>query len=228
MLQGFLASLGAPLGWAALQYIQGVDVIADMASNPLLYGYMTFATAAVFAAFGYFVGNQETRMMELSLRDPLTRLFNRRYFTQRLREETAAGEREGKPLSLIYFDLDHFKRVNDMHGHAMGDLVLTTLAQAIAKVLRENEIFARIGGEEFAVLVPRDGLDHAARLAERILVTSRDKEACMPGGTCITVTLSLGVVEHRAGETPDDFYKRADAAMYRAKEKGRNRVEVEA
>ena len=119
------------------------------------------------------------------------------------------------------FDIDHFKRVNDTFGHAVGDAVLKGLAGAAQDTLRASDRLTRWGGEEFVVLAPETRGDEALKLAERI--RERVREEAFP--TAGTVTISLGVAEHRADESGDDLLGRADAALYRAKESGRDRSE---
>nr|WP_281500648.1 GGDEF domain-containing protein [Kordiimonas marina] len=167
-------------------------------------------------------------MRQLSWRDPLTGLYNRRYFRQRLDEQMATAVRESEPVSLVYFDIDHFKHINDAHGHAAGDAVLIGLSRHIGNILRHNEIFARVGGEEFVVMVAIGGLDQATQLAERIMKAVRTlKIAVDDDQPPVSVTLSLGVVEQRKGETLTAFLGRADAAMYAAKQAGRDRIVID-
>ena len=226
-LQGAITGSGAPLGWAVIQAIRGVDVSSDIAQRPVLYLYMLIGTMAVFAAFGFYMGRHENNMRQLSLRDALTRLYNLRYFRERLVAEIIESERRDTPLSLIFFDLDHFKKVNDTHGHAAGDIVLVAIAENVGNVLRRNELFARTGGEEFAILLPTTSLEQAHQLAERVLTSVRQLSIPIHREKTLKVTMSLGVVELMDEEEAPHFAERADAAMYLAKANGRNRVEVD-
>lgn len=225
-LQGFLLGSGAPLGWIIIQYLRGTDIRADVAANPVLYVYMLTATMTVFAAFGIYVGRQEGAMRQWALRDMLTGLYNLRHFRERLDAEIAEAQRQGTPLSLLFLDLDHFKAVNDTYGHAAGDKVLQALALSVAKSLRRNELFARTGGEEFAVLLPHADGKEAHALAHRIMDTIRTMKIEVDDGTTLSVTASLGVAQWRADEPARALVARADAAMYAAKKAGRNRVET--
>ncbi len=225
-LQGLLMGSGAPFGWIIIQYLRGIDIRADILANPVLYIYMLSATMAVFAAFGVYVGRQEGAMRQWALRDMLTGLYNLRHFRERLDAEIAEAQRQGTPLSLLFLDLDHFKKVNDTYGHAAGDKVLQALARSVAHSLRRNELFARTGGEEFAVLLPHADGEEAHALAHRILETIRAMKVQVDSSTMLRVTASLGSAQWRADEPARDFAERADAAMYAAKNAGRDRVET--
>jgi diguanylate cyclase (GGDEF)-like protein len=152
--------------------------------------------------------------------DPLTGLFNRRAAMDRLDAAIRSAGRGDEPLSLVLFDLDHFKAINDTHGHATGDRVLCHFAAAGRSRLRAQDVFARVGGEEFMVLMPGTAAAEAARAVERLRRhIARDADA--PGGA---YTFSAGVAEHRGG-TAQTLFDRADDALYRAKHRGRDRVE---
>ena len=165
----------------------------------------------------------ERELRRMSAIDPLTGLPNRRGF---LNEAGALLRREGVgPMALLLMDVDHFKSINDTHGHTVGDLVLQMLAGRVKAVLRRPDVLARVGGEEFVVLAPLADLDDACALAERI----RDavaRHAMRINGLRLDVTLSIGVSLVQPGRMAiDNALSRADAAMYRAKRAGRNRVE---
>ncbi|WP_448588477.1 GGDEF domain-containing protein [Thermocrinis sp.] len=165
-------------------------------------------------------------LQELAYNDPLTGLPNRRFFFEHANLIFEEAKRYEKKLSLLVMDIDHFKKINDTYGHDVGDLVLKTFAGLLKGLTRKFDICARMGGEEFAVLLPNTGLDGARTLAERI----RNKLASTPiehGEAIILVTTSIGVSEFRKGmESIDELIKEADMALYKAKEGGRNRVEV--
>jgi diguanylate cyclase (GGDEF)-like protein len=160
---------------------------------------------------------------EQAVTDELTGLVNRRRFVESLESEITRANRLEAPLSLIFADLDDFKRINDCCGHPAGDDVLRRFAALLLEHLRGIDTAARMGGEEFAVLLPGTDLDGALAVAERIRAQLAD-EAIMReavGGTGLTT--SIGVVEYESG-TPDQLIQRADAALYSAKEQGKNRV----
>jgi diguanylate cyclase (GGDEF)-like protein/PAS domain S-box-containing protein len=166
----------------------------------------------------------EERLRELATTDGLTGIHNRRHFFELAEAEVARVERYGGGLSAAMIDVDHFKRLNDEHGHAVGDEALRTLASAARRVLRRVDILARYGGEEFVVLFPETDLVSASRVVERL----RAAVAAEPiPGTAARITVSAGAVAWRAGEQLDATLRRADAALYRAKAEGRNRVVVE-
>jgi diguanylate cyclase (GGDEF)-like protein len=169
----------------------------------------------------------ENTLTELAHHDYLTGAVNRRYFFERGAQEFARSIRHSTPLSIAELDIDHFKKVNDLNGHAVGDEVLKSLCNTIQELLRVTDIFARIGGEEFALLLTDTNLDGAACLAERLrlaisgarLSTSKTELIC---------TVSMGVASLRPADTSiKNVLLRADMALYSAKAGGRNRVEIE-
>jgi len=157
--------------------------------------------------------------------DPLTELNNRRVLMERLREEWARIQRHGGSLAFIMADIDHFKRVNDAHGHPQGDRVLCEVAKAIAAECRQSDIPGRYGGEEFAVVCVESDAENAARLAERC--RRRIEEARVPmAAEEAQVTASFGVSDSGGAASEDELIGSADAALYEAKRAGRNRVAV--
>ncbi len=174
----------------------------------------------------------QSQGLEAALTDPLTGLYNRRYafvHTARLAEEAQAS---GRAWALIVGDLDHFKRINDRHGHAAGDAVLRTVAQRLRGCLRAQDLVARIGGEEFLIALPDTDRGGAIDAAERIRSAIARGPVTVPGRAGpISVTMSLGVAVARpAAEAPQDqvirVMERADRALYGSKERGRNTVTV--
>ena len=169
----------------------------------------------------------QRNLYESALRDRLTGVFNRGYFNNRLESDVAFALRHGKPLSLVLFDIDDFKKINDTHGHPAGDALLAALANRVAGTTRSEDIFARYGGEEF-VLICRD-VDalRAARAAYRIAdtVAARPFEV---EGKDLEVTVSVGVADLGMLVEPkaDALVEAADAALYVAKRNGKNRVEI--
>ena len=169
----------------------------------------------------------QRNLYESALRDRLTGIFNRGYFNNRLESDVAFALRHGKPLSLVMFDIDDFKQVNDTKGHPVGDALLSALADRVAGTTRSEDIFARYGGEEF-VLICRD-VDalRAARAAYRIadIVAARPFDL---DGNELDVTVSVGVADLGMLVEPkaDALVEAADAALYVAKRQGKNRVEI--
>jgi two-component system cell cycle response regulator len=167
------------------------------------------------------------KVQQLAVTDPVTGLFNRRYFQEALEQEFSRFQRYSTPFSCLMLDIDHFKQVNDTFGHEAGDHVLRELGKTIQLQLRQMDLLARYGGDELAVLLPESSREDARRAAQRILEGMRNK--VFPGlGESHRVTLSIGVSGH-----PDPGLREAnqavltaDFALYRAKREGRNRVEV--
>lgn len=155
--------------------------------------------------------------------DALTGIFNKRQFEETLRLAVVTSRTKPKPISLMVFDLDHFKKINDKHGHMAGDHVLCEMAKAVKEVLAPDQIFGRVGGEEFAVLWEGSGLgaalEHAERIRRRIAGHRFNFE-----GSNLPVTVSIGVAERFDEEAPERLYERADEKLYQAKAGGRNRV----
>jgi diguanylate cyclase (GGDEF)-like protein len=171
----------------------------------------------------------QRQMSESALRDGLTKAFNKRYFTERLESEYVYAVRHDAPIALLFLDIDHFKRINDVHGHPAGDYVLIELAKLAHGALRNEDIFSRYGGEEFAVISRGTDVREAQGLAER-LRRAVEEHAFSYEGKAITVTISVGVARApRAGVgSPAEFIALADETMYTAKRSGRNRVCVAA
>jgi len=168
----------------------------------------------------------EKRLWELATTDDLTGAVNRRQFMNAAAKELEKAKRYQDEASFIMLDVDKFKDINDAHGHDAGDAVLRGLAEVCRKNLREVDIFGRIGGEEFAVFLPRIGLAGAERAAER-LRAAMEATAVTVKGPSLGVTISLGVTTlNKEADTLEDLYKRADIALYAAKMGGRNRLET--
>jgi diguanylate cyclase (GGDEF)-like protein len=164
------------------------------------------------------------RTHRMAVTDPLTGLYNRRFLMQTLQREMSRARRHGHPLGLVMIDIDHFKAINDTHGHPTGDRVLKQLAVVAEQDLRRHDLVARFGGEEFAVVLSETGLEGTRTVAEKL----RSAVAAHPftdGDHLLGVTVSLGcAVLHDVDREPDDLIRRADERLYQAKESGRNRV----
>ncbi len=170
--------------------------------------------------------NHEAALIQLARHDPLTGTANRRYFFERAEQEFMRSRRYQTPLSITLIDVDHFKHINDQYGHATGDEVLKLLSEKIAALLRESDLLARIGGEEFAILMPCTGLAGAALMAERLRLTIAE-EASPVAGLMPHLRFSAGVTQLKAqDQSIEDCLRRADEAMYKAKQAGRDRVEA--
>jgi diguanylate cyclase (GGDEF)-like protein/PAS domain S-box-containing protein len=159
----------------------------------------------------------------LSREDSLTGLFNRREFFARARAELRRAQRRGSMTALAMFDIDHFKRVNDTHGHATGDQVLRQVAALMRSHCRLDDVLARYGGEEFVLLLPETALADAAAICERIR-SSIESHEWGADGVSLPVTISAGLVQCAGGEPASEALNRADALLYQAKSSGRNRA----
>lgn len=216
------------------------EVLADWEKSLHASVSMWLILVALLGSAGFTIwrlaqGNQRQmgRLRELSreLRtlattDPLTQIANRRHFDELMRVELERARRNGAPLSLAIIDIDHFKRINDRFGHQTGDQALTGLVGEIQRSLRDTDIFARLGGEEFALLLPHTNVAGAHEFAERIRHLVEVNPIAIEGQPPLMITVSVGVAEWHVGE--DDFdpvMGRADQALYDAKANGRNRVE---
>jgi two-component system cell cycle response regulator len=195
------------------------------APTPLRNGDLIRCGSAVFK----FIegGNVEALYHEeihrLTLTDGLTQIANKRHFREFVERELARALRHQRPLALVMFDADHFKKVNDEHGHLAGDRVLCGIAALVAPEVRREELLARWGGEEFAVVLPETALDDATRFAERIRQMIADA-AFEYDGKMLGVTISVGTTALADGDSLQTLVDRADALLARAKHGGRNQV----
>ncbi len=174
------------------------------------------------------LGEANGRLREMAFKDGLTGLFNHRYFQESMDRELGRALRYGRPLALVLFDIDHFKKVNDTYGHPAGDAVLRDLADLARKTVRSSDMVARYGGEEFAIILPETDRKGAGILADRLrqLIEGMTIEA---GGKSIRVTISAGVAAYEPGAEGGEKSKligAADKALYNSKSSGRNRITV--
>jgi two-component system cell cycle response regulator len=172
------------------------------------------------------LGFEQNIMMALV--DPLTGAFNRRYLDAHLPRFLRHAAEIRKSLSVQMIDIDHFKKVNDTYGHAAGDAVLREVARRLANAVRPSDFFVRMGGEEFAAIMPETGPLNGQKIAERLRLSVCKTPVTLPDGKELPVTISVGMADTRPDVEgdPNKVFERADAALYRAKQGGRNRVEV--
>jgi diguanylate cyclase len=163
-------------------------------------------------------------LAELAARDDLTGLFNRRHMGELMAQQSAAGQRAGDGFAVALVDLDHFKRINDTHGHAVGDKVLRAFAEQAGAAMRGTDIVGRWGGEEFLVIYPRSTAQEAEQAAARLRERVAAAVVTTPCGQPLRFTVSIGLTEHVPPESIDALVERADRAMYRAKSLGRDCV----
>ncbi len=161
----------------------------------------------------------------LARTDSLTGLFNRQHLMKRLEEEMTRAERYHRPLAAMLIDLDHFKVVNDTHGHIAGDAILISAVSRITNILRETDFAGRYGGEEFCIVMPETGIQGAGELAERLRREMEETDHILPDGRTLHITCSIGVAEAFLGNV-EETISFIDSALYTAKRSGRNRVEV--
>ena len=175
----------------------------------------------IYAVLARYQGDIET----MATTDKLTGLLNRHAFNILMDKLLSEHRREPKPFSVMMVDIDHFKAINDRHGHQVGDVVIATVARQLQAKLRESDLAVRWGGEEFLLVLRGCTRDEAEKVAEKLRVSVMEA-AVQAGETTVPVTLSIGVSEYAGNETDDQLVDRADQALYRAKQGGRNRVEA--
>lgn len=229
--------LHTPSEFIGVSHVAGTPFFAVVRTNKnqALQTWWKQATEAVVAVTAVFcllillvhghtrLLRQKQRLERLSVTDELTGVYNRRYLIQAGNHEAERSLRHEHAMALILVDADHFKAVNDVWGHATGDQVLVQLAQRLGTAVRGSDVLARYGGEEFAILLPETSLFGASRIAERL----RQQVSALPmvtSGATISLTVSVGLAQLAHGETFEAMLNRADAALYSAKESGRNKV----
>jgi diguanylate cyclase (GGDEF)-like protein len=183
---------------------------------------VAIATVVIFVRYTESLMRAKLEFEHLAHTDHVTRIGNRRQMERLLLQEVRRAERYCSELSLLLLDLDHFKRVNDLFGHPVGDEVLREISMLLLSESRAADHIGRWGGEEFIMILPKTSKQAAQRLAERIVA----RVASQDFGRAGRVTLSAGGAAREPGEQPDELIKRADQALYQAKETGRNRVVV--
>ncbi len=169
----------------------------------------------------------DQELLRLATLDPLTEIANRRSFVAHAKAQLALAERGIHPVSVLICDIDHFKQINDRHGHHAGDDVIRALVQVIRQTMRAGDSVGRWGGEEFVIMLPHTAADGALQFAQRLNQSFARSEIAHNGNT-LHATVSIGIAEHQRGEDIQTSIDRADTALYRAKEAGRNRVELAA
>lgn len=166
------------------------------------------------------------QLTELSSKDSLTQLSNRRHFMEQCERELARARRLAQPVSLALLDVDHFKAINDRHGHTVGDQVLQMFARCCRAKLRASDLMGRVGGEEFALLLPDTNAHDAEAVVRQLLEMIAQQSVHVSDGIEVRITFSAGVVEMAPGASLETMYGAADQALYQGKRAGRNRVEV--
>jgi diguanylate cyclase (GGDEF)-like protein len=226
-LLGTLAALLVSAGFLALRCAvsgEGVHIaglMAEAREDRTLYGLLALYTAALATPFGFFLGRREDRLLARAATDPLTGLLNRRRFDEHLARELERSSRYGTPLTLLLLDLDRLKEINDRGGHAAGDASLRVVSRVLSGSCRVTDVVARLGGDEFAILAPSTRAVEAMRLAERV----RDALGrAAPHEPPISVSIGVADLSRAPAPSAEALYAAADAALYRAKAGGRDRV----
>lgn len=213
---------GGTLGLLHLR--QSEDAGGDGEGDLVAIRHLAFNTAEQLA-LGLVNLELRHRLREQALRDSLTGLYNRRHLEDRLGEELRRAYRAGAPLAILLLDLDRFKEINDAHGHAAGDQILTRFAAMLQEIVRTEDVVARYGGEEFTVILPGADTAAAVRVAETLRRRTRRLVVQVGAERVRGITVSVGVSSYPAsGETADELMAAADAALYLAKDEGRDRV----
>ncbi len=203
---------------------------AKVATRPLVDGDKILVGSTTILKFTYHDNLDEVfqrQMYESALRDGLTKAFNKKYFGDRLESEFTYSVRHGSPLTLVMFDIDHFKKINDTYGHQAGDTVLSELSALMLMSLRAEDVFARYGGEEFAVICRGSDLAQGQVVGER-LRRAAESRTFSHDGKVISITISVGLagLPDAAIKDAAALVSAADAALYASKQGGRNRVSV--
>ena len=206
--------------YLGLQAVQGRLMTADTAN--MLWMLLMLGGIALWVQASQLL--MLLRLYRESTQDPLTGLINRRALMKRLTSEIAHLAEGRIPFSILMFDLDRFKRINDNYGHLIGDKVLKATATVLQSGLRQHDIIARFGGEEFVAVLPACGSNEALAIAERIRGSCHGTQLAAPNGDIIRLSTSIGVTEYEPGEAIEATLNRVDESLYKAKELGRNRV----
>ncbi|GIU42228.1 GGDEF domain-containing protein [Shewanella sairae] len=186
-------------------------------------GLSLLVTLGVLIIANMTLGRYQRKLELMASTDKLTGAANRQAFEEHFAKALAHSVLDSSPISVLLMDIDHFKKVNDCHGHNVGDLVIQTLSHLLGGQLGKDDLLCRWGGEEFLILLPNCSLSQAADLAEKLRHLVAERELSV-NGSQIKVTMSSGVAEYRRSEKPEELINRVDIALYQAKEQGRNRV----
>lgn len=222
----FTLPLVASLAWLAHSGADLLEAIG-LLTDPLMMLVIAMIASELFYRIRRRQFDLQRELRQLASIDALTGLHNRRELEQRINEEMSRSRRHGEPMSVVIGDLDHFKRVNDEFGHAVGDDVLRAVGERMRRNLRTEDLAVRWGGEEFLLLLPATDRNHAIQVADKIRIAIADRPiGC--NGREVPVTISFGVAQLEDNEEVSELVRRADDAMYRAKKAGRNQVYADA
>jgi diguanylate cyclase (GGDEF)-like protein len=224
--------LGAPLGLVLVRWLLAdlphADgwVAAELRGLALVYIYVAASTLAAFVFLGAHLGAKEDQLQALSITDPLTGLANRRHFDSRLGEEVRRAQRHDLPLSLLVVDLDGLKEINSQLGHEFGDRALVAVARSLSDNIRSIDVAARIGGDEFAVLLPHTPAKEAVAVADRMRRRTLQLGSEVPSTRPVSASFGVTDLDGAGGNSAGDLFAAADRALFSAKASGRNQVFV--
>ncbi len=212
--------------------IGATSIVREIQRNRIYLAASALGIVALFFAIIYLISksfiadlkNAESMLVEMATRDSLTGLLNRRETLRRIGQEHSRASRLSEPLTVVMIDIDRFKEINDSNGHAAGDDVLRQLSRKIREVVRDYDIVCRYGGEEFLVVTPEADVKISRAVAERLRCAVEEMAITVGDGSAIRFTISAGIAQWEEGESIEQLIARADAALYRAKAAGRNRV----
>lgn len=226
---GFIMTLGTALGLAyGNRYLPAPyspNAVATLISSIIFTG--LFFHFYADRSISYFIRMRESnkQLYYMAMHDQLTGVLNARAYYEICDRLILIAKRSSAPYAVLFIDLDHFKSVNDTHGHAAGDLVLKTAANCIAQNIRTSDSLGRVGGEEFSVFLPNTDLNSAVQVAEAIRHAIEALRIDLASGETLGITASIGVAKNQhSDQTMQEIQKQADLAMYKAKKAGRNRV----
>lgn len=227
-----LLALGAPLGLLLLRLVQHRAtpnmewLFHEINTDPVLYTYITASTFAVMVTAGWTLGRYDERLERDATIDSLTGLLNRRRLTQIVTDEITRARRYSHPLTLVLFDVDRFKEINDRFGHVGGDRALQQIASGLRQSSRATDHAARQGGDEFCLLLPHTNAKDAEVLAARLAQWLREAPAYSEGAPPVTLSVGIAQLNPTAEAGAEVLWQRADAALYLAKNAGRDRITV--
>lgn len=222
-IAGVLLSLAEPIGLMLVRELFGYrDIATELLVERATYLYVFLTTAALLGWLGYILGRQADRLEELSETDALTSLPNRRALQRRLTDDLRRATRYGSAVSLLLVDVDGLKRINDSAGHAAGDHVIRYVADAITDTLRNADLGARWGGDEFAIVMPNTSAPAARRLAERLTTRIAQRSSADPHPVTVSIGIATFDPAASAAATAEQLAGDADEALYGAKRAGRN------
>lgn len=229
---GGLLALGMPLGLLLLRCLVAWRaptpsfLLSLIRADGIGFVYTTFLPLLVMMGLGYLLGRHDDAVAATSITDPLTQLYNRRHIDARLLEEFLRARRHNTPLALVLVDLDHLKEINDYAGHESGDAAIRVVADTLRNTIRATDLAGRYGGDEFLILLPQTSAEQALEQAERIRASLRERTQHKGSASAITVSIGIADLAHAEGERPASLFEAADAALYVAKEAGRDRAVI--